>query len=179
MARPNRTHASALVVSAAALVSLALHESYRDTGYIPVPGDVPTVGFGHTGPGVQIGQKITVERGLVLLLADADKHARAVRRCAPVPMYQHEFDAYTSLAYNIGASAFCGSTVARRLNAGDYKGGCEGILAWDKFKGKPLRGLTARRQAEYQLCITDPAAAPSTDTGSIASASGAGLNEEN
>ena len=26
--------------------------------------------------------------------------------CAPVPMYQHEFDAYVSLTYNIGASAF-------------------------------------------------------------------------
>jgi lysozyme len=178
MTRPSRTQVSALAVSAAALVSIALHESYRDAGYTPVPGDAPTIGFGHTGPGVQIGQKITVERGLVLLLADADKHAQAVRRCTPVPMYQHEFDAYTSLTYNIGASAFCGSTIAKRLRAGDYKGACEGILAWDKFKGKPLRGLTARRQAEYQLCVTDPAAAPASDPGAVAH-SGAGLTKEN
>jgi lysozyme len=164
---------SALVVSAAALVSIALHEDYVPVAAPPVPGDVPTYGFGTTS-GVKIGDKITPERALVLLLADADKHAQAVKRCAPVPMYQHEFDAYTSLAYNIGVNAFCGSTVARRLRAGDYKGACEAILMWDKFKGKPLRGLTNRRQAEYQLCISDPAAAPSTDTGSTASARGAG-----
>jgi lysozyme len=176
--RPSRTQITALAVSASALVSIALHESYRDEGYTPVPGDVPTIGFGHTGPGVQIGQKITVERGLVMLLADADKHAQAVKRCAPVPMYQHEFDAYTSLTYNIGAGAFCGSTVARRLNAGDYKGACEAILMWDKFKGKPLRGLTKRRQAEYKLCLSEPAAAPASDPGSVAF-SGAGLTKEN
>lgn len=167
MIRPTRTQVTALAVSASALVSIALHESYQGDAYTPVPGDKITIGFGTT-QGVKIGDKITPPRALVLLLKDADDVAQAVKRCAPVPMYQHEFDAYTSLTYNIGPGAFCKSTIAFKLNHGDYAGACKEILRWDKFKGKPLRGLTKRRQAEYQLCTTDPSAAPSPDTGAVA-----------
>lgn len=144
---------AALSISAALLVGIASHEGYVETAAPPVPGDVATNGFGTTGPDIRLGDKTTPVRALVRLLADADKHAQAVKRCAPVPMYQHEFDAYVSLTYNIGAGAFCSSTLAKKLNAGDYEGACLEILKWDKFKGKPLAGLTKRRQAEYRQCI--------------------------
>ena len=53
----------ALVISAAGLGGIAVHEGYRDKAYIPVPGDVPTIGFGNTtyvdGSKVQLGDKIT------------------------------------------------------------------------------------------------------------------------
>lgn len=144
---------AALTVSAALLVGIATHEGYVETAAPPVPGDVPTNGFGSTGADIKLGDKTTPVRALVRLLADADRHAQAVKRCAPVPMYQHEFDAYVSLTYNIGASAFCSSTLTKKLNAGDYVGACREILRWDKFKGQPLPGLTKRRQSEYQQCI--------------------------
>lgn len=156
MIRP-RLPIAALVVSAAALVGIAQWENYVEVAAPPVAGDVPTNGFGTTtnpdGSPVRLGDRTTPTRALVRLLADADQYASAVKRCAPVPMYQHEFDAYVSLTYNIGPSAFCSSTLARRLLYGDYHGACEQILRWDKFKGKPLRGLTRRRQAEYRMCI--------------------------
>jgi lysozyme len=100
-----------------------------------------------------MGDKITVERALIRLLADANKFESAVKRCAPVPMFSHEFDAYVSLTYNIGEGAFCRSTLARKLNAGDYAGACREILRWDKQKGKVLAGLTKRRQEEYKMCM--------------------------
>ena len=112
-----RTSIAALSLSAATLVGIALYEGYRDDAYTPVPGDVLTVGFGHTGPDVRPGTTTTPTRALVTLLADAGAAERAVRRCAPVPMFQHEFDAYVSLTVNIGERAFCGSTLARKLNA--------------------------------------------------------------
>lgn len=146
-----RLPVAALVLSASALVGIAQWEDYRGEAYTPVKGDVPTIGFGTTA-GVKPGDKITPPRALVRLLEDANEYEKAVKRCAPVPMYQHEFDAYVSLTYNIGPSAFCSSTLARRLLYGDYSGACEQILRWDKFQGKPLRGLTKRRQAEYRLC---------------------------
>lgn len=149
-----RTSTAGLVLSASVLVGIALHEGYTPGAVEPVPGDVPTIGFGTTG-GVKMGDKITPPRALLRLMADADKTAQAVRDCAPVPMYQHEFDAYVSLTYNIGASAFCSSTLAKKLTAGDYAGSCAEILKWDKFKGKPLRGLTLRRQEEYRQCVGD------------------------
>lgn len=147
----SRTNIAALALSAAAIVGIANHESFRNTSYIPVPGDVPTVGFGTT-EGVKLGDTITVERALIRLLADVNRFEGAVRRCAPVPMFQYEFDAYVSLTYNIGETAFCNSTLAKQLNAGNYTAACLEILKWDKFKGKPLPGLTKRRKEEYTKC---------------------------
>jgi len=147
-----RIQISALALSATALVGIALHEGYRGEAYEPVKGDVPTIGFGTT-EGVEMGDRITPERALVRLLNDANKFERAVKRCAPVPMYQHEFDAYVSLTYNIGEGAFCKSTLVKKLNAGDYQGACAEILRWDRFKGRALPGLTKRRQEENKKCL--------------------------
>lgn len=147
-----RIKIGALILSATMLVNIALFESYTDRAVIPVPGDKPTVGFGTT-EGVKMGDTITPPRALVRLLKDANKFEAAVKRCAPVPMYQYEFDAYVSLTYNIGESAFCNSTLAKYLKAGKYEEACKEILKWDNFQGKPLRGLTIRREAEYKKCI--------------------------
>lgn len=141
-----------LALSASALVGIAVHEGYRGEAYEPVKGDVPTIGFGTT-EGVEMGDRITPERALVRLLNDSNKFQNAVRRCAPVPMHQYEFDAYVSLTYNIGEGAFCKSTLVKKLNAGDYEGACAQILRWDRFKGRPLPGLTKRRQQEYEQCL--------------------------
>jgi lysozyme len=146
-----RLQSASLAISAAMLVSIALEEGYSPVAYRPVKGDVATIGFGTT-EGVKDGDKITPERALVRLLNDADKVAQAVRRCAPVPMYQYEFDAYVSLTYNIGTSAFCNSTLVKKLKTYDYEGACKEILRWDKFQGQPLKGLTIRRQREYEVC---------------------------
>ena len=141
-----------LSLSAAALVGIALHEGYRDTAYIPVPGDVPTIGFGTT-EGVKPGDKITPPQALVRALADVQKYEGAIKDCVGAPLYQHEYDAYTSLAYNIGPTAFCNSTLVRLLNQERYEEACRQILRWDKFKGQALPGLTKRRQDEYRLCM--------------------------
>ncbi len=146
-----RTGIAGLVVSAAALVNVALSEDYVGTAMIPVPGDVPTLGFGET-KNVHLGQTTTPTRALVQLLASAEAQASGVRGCVTAPLFQYEFDAYVDLAYNIGTGAFCGSTLVKKLNALDYPGACAEILKWDKFKGQALRGLTKRRQAGYRLC---------------------------
>jgi len=141
-----------LSLSAAALVAMLLSEGYRDKAYTPVPGDVPTIGFGTTD-GVKLGDTTTPPKALVRALTDVQKYEGAMKQCVTVPLHQYEYDAYSSLAYNIGPGAFCRSTLVRKLNAGDYTGACEQILKWDKFKGKPLNGLTIRRQQEYQTCL--------------------------
>jgi lysozyme len=147
-----RLATAVLALSASALVGMAVHEGYRGEAYEPVKGDVPTIGFGTT-EGVEMGDRITPERALVRLLQDANKFEKAVKRCAPVPLHQYEFDAYVSLTYNIGEGAFCRSTLAKKLVAQDYEGACKEILRWDRFNGKPLPGLTKRRKEEYQKCL--------------------------
>lgn len=152
---------AALTLSGSALIGIAVHEDYRESAYVPVTtsagSDVPTIGFGATlnadGTPVRLGQRITPVAALKRLGNDVAKFEAAVKRCAPVPMHQYEFDAYVSLTYNIGTGAFCNSTLAKKLIAYDYEGACKEILRWDKFKGKSLAGLTKRRQQEYQTCI--------------------------
>jgi lysozyme len=142
----------ALTLSASALVGIAVHEGYRGEAYTPVKGDVPTIGFGTTD-GVKPGDRIEPVQALVRKLADVQRFEGALKECVRVPLHQYEYDAFMSLAYNIGPGAFCGSTLVRRLNAGDYAGACAEILRWDRFRGEPLRGLTLRRQAENRLCL--------------------------
>ncbi len=146
-----RVTIAALTLSAAGFLSIVLQEGYTDNAIIPVPGDVPTIGFGTTD-GVKLGDKTTPPKALARALRDVHKFEGEIRQCVLVPLHQHEYDAYTSLAYNIGSAAFCNSTLVRKLNAGDYAGGCTEISRWDKQGGRVLKGLTNRRATERALC---------------------------
>lgn len=148
----NRTQVASLALSAAALVGIVVHEGYSDRAYIPVPGDVPTIGFGTTD-GVKMGDRTTPGKALQRALSDINKFEGALKQCVKVPLFQYEYDAYLSLSYNIGSRAFCTSTLVRKLNASDYAGACREILKWDRFQGKPLPGLTTRRQSEFKACM--------------------------
>ena len=148
-----RTAITGLSLSAVALVGLLLSEDYVGKAMIPVPGDKLTIGFGTTD-GVKLGDTTTPTKAVARALTDVQKFEGAIKQCVTVPLSQNEYDSLTSLAYNIGSSAFCKSTLVRKLNAGDYAGACLEIKRWDRFQGQPLRGLTLRREREYQQCIT-------------------------
>lgn len=157
----NRTVIASLVLSAAGLVGIAMREGYTDNAIIPTKGDVPTLGFGTT-TGVKLGDKTTPPRALARALSDIDTvYAAAVKRCAPVPMHQAEFDLWVDFTYNVGAGAFCNSTAAKRLNAGDYAGACRNILDYKIAAGfdcstpgnKRCAGLWTDRQRQYKQCM--------------------------
>lgn len=148
-----RTGIATLALSATALVALALSEGYTGKAVQPLPGDKPTIGFGTTD-GVRMGDTITPPVALARKLRDVQAFEGAIKQCVKVPLSQGEYDAYVSLAYNIGSRAFCGSTLVRELNAGNYDAACKQILRWDRFKGQQIRGLTLRREREYQTCIS-------------------------
>lgn len=139
-------------MSAAGMISLiCAFEGFVPDAYRPTSNDVLTIGFGHTA-GVKDGDEVTVAEGLSLLQRDLSVYEDAVRRCITVDMTQGQFDAFTSLAYNIGVVEFCRSTVAKRMNAGDAAGACDAITMWNKQAGKVLNGLTRRREAEKAWC---------------------------
>ncbi len=145
----------ALVLSAVAFGALVLREGYSDRAIIPVAGDVPTVGFGTT-EGVRMGDTITPPKAVQRALQDVAKYEGALKQCVTAPLHQYEYDAFVSLAYNIGPTAFCGSTLVRVLNAGDYEGACRQILRWNRQGGRELRGLTIRRESEFRQCLGPP-----------------------
>lgn len=163
MSDNTRSLIAGLALSAAALVGIVSYEGYTDTAVIPVKGDVPTIGFGST-ENVRLGDKTTPPKALVRALADVEKKEAAIRRCIRVPLAQHEYDAYVSLAYNIGEGALCSSRLVSKLNAGDYAGACAEILRWRFFQGADCSlpanqhlcgGIWRRRQGEAAQCRGD------------------------
>ena len=80
----------------------------------------------------------------------------------------NQIAAMCSLVWNIGSHAFAGSTLLKRLNAGDYQGAADAFTMWVKAGGKVVEGLQRRRLAEKlvfmgpaQLTAGTPAGTPS------------------
>lgn len=99
--------------------------TYRDSR------GIPTIGFGNTGPDIVMG--------LVWTQAQADEaFARrlatefepAINSGLKVAVNQGQYNALGSLTYNIGTNGFLGSTLLRKLNAGDYPGASAEFPKW-------------------------------------------------
>lgn len=146
-----RTAAAGLAISGAALVGIAMHEGYVPHAYQD-PVGIWTIGFGETA-GVKPGQTTTPIRAMVQMLDSANAIAKGMVACIHVPIAQHEFDAYLSFTYNVGAGAFCRSTLAKKLNEGKYEEACAELKKWVYAGGKPLPGLVNRREQEYKKCM--------------------------
>lgn len=136
-------------MSSDGLAILQYFESCKLDAYWDATGKVWTIGWGDTGPDVVQGLRITQAN------ADERLQQRISREFAPgvlgaltQPATQAQLDGMVDLAYNIGVSAFRGSTLVRLFNSGDQAGAAEQFLVWNKSGGKVLLGLTRRRTAE-------------------------------
>lgn len=154
-----------LFLSAIGFAGIAVQEGYTDKAVIPVKGDKPTYGLGSTtrpdGKPVQPNDRITPPAAISLAVRDVTAKEVEIKKCVTAPMHQYEYDAFVSLAYNVGTGAFCGSRLVTRLNAGDYAGACAEILRWRYFQGKDCSlpenarlcgGIWTRRQGEAAKC---------------------------
>ncbi|MBX5131598.1 lysozyme [Rhizobium lentis] len=123
-------------------------KAYRD-----VVG-VPTICFGETR-GVKMGDTATVDECKAMLGDALVEFEANMRACLTNPdaIPDKPYVSFLSVSYNIGSRAFCGSTIARRANAGDLVGACNAILAWNKAGGRVIRGLVARRKEEQRMCL--------------------------
>lgn len=54
--------------------------------------------------------------------------------------------------FNLGDGNMRGSTLRRKVNAGEWPEVPGQLLRWNKAGGRELRGLTLRRSAEGALC---------------------------
>jgi lysozyme len=114
-------------------------------------GGVWTVGYGST---------LDVHRGMVItpgeaerrLLEDLGRHdiTPYLDGCATT---QSQFDAMTSLAFNIGLDRFNGSTVLKRHRLGNYSAAAAAFLLWKFDNGRLVLGLLNRREQERLLYL--------------------------
>ncbi len=146
-------------------------EGLELTAYQDIAG-IWTIGYGHTGPDVKPGQKISEREAEDLLRRDLKPREEAVERLVSVSLNQNEFDALVSFIYNVGIEAFRKSTARRRLNASDRVGAAEALTWFNKATvGGVLRavtGLTRRRAAERALFLEPIEPAANADNDAIA-----------
>lgn len=112
-----------------------------------------TIGHGHTGPEVHIGQRITAIEAERLLREDLREAETAVSGALARPAGDNAFSAMVSLAFNIGGGRFARSSVCRRFNRGDTAGAAAAFALWNKAGGRVLPGLVRRRAAEAALFL--------------------------
>lgn len=141
-----------VLVSGALISAVSMLEGTRYVPYDDV-AHVLTVCQGYAGKDVVRNKTYTAAECAYLTQTQLQEHGAAVLRCTRVPLTQYQYDAFTLFTYNVGSSAFCQSSLLKKLNQGDYTGACNGLLAWDMAGGKHLAGLARRRVYEQQICL--------------------------
>lgn len=152
---------------AALLTSLIAYESTsRDQRpletYTDIAG-VPTVCDGITGPDAIPGKRYTHAECDALLARAVDRHALPALGCINRRLPVHAEVALAHFAYNVGVTAFCNSTAARKFRAGDVMGGCAELSRWTwvtiggqkvdcRHAGRTCPGIVARRDYERAMC---------------------------
>lgn len=124
-----------------------------------------TIGYGHTGYQARIGNEISEGDASELLVDELAAFEDELKSLVKVPLTQSEYDALVGFIYNVGAANLRRSTLLRKLNKGDYDGAAAEFGRWIHSKGRRLKGLELRREAERALFlgITRHAAMSITD----------------
>ena len=136
---------------AVAFVAVGAFEGVKLQAY-PDLGGVWTICQGET-KGVKRGDVATREQCDAKLYARLQQFNAEISACLPDNLPESRRAAFVSLAYNIGSSQFCKSTVARRINSGDVQGACDAMRMWNQVKGVKVQGLISRREKERELCL--------------------------
>jgi lysozyme len=140
------------------LVVVAGFEGLRRTAYLDIAG-VPTVCYGHTGPEVRVGMKLSQAECEELLAKDAEWAWHAVDKHVRGEMTPAQWVALASWTFNFGEGALKSSTMLRLANEGDWLGACNELPKWNKAlnpktgRKEVVRGLVLRRAAERLLCL--------------------------
>lgn len=151
----NGNETTTLRSSLDSILLILSYETLRLTPYDDGLG-YQTVGWGHrTSSYDQISREVANQ----LFLDDLSKAEAAVREGVGEEAWgkltPHQIGALTSLTFNIGRSAFLGSSVARAVREGRLGDVPAAMMLWVKgtVKGRKvtIRGLVNRREAEVRV----------------------------
>lgn len=113
------------------------------------PAGVPTIGYGSTHyedgrPVLLDDPPVSRERAAQIMATDLGAFANAVEAAAGAALSQHQLDALTSFAYNVGVTAMRGSTLMRHVRAGAPALAASEFGKWNKGGGRILPGLVRK-----------------------------------
>lgn len=115
-----------------------------------------TIGYGHLISSIEWNTYkggITEAQAESLLRQDLSPFESTVKTAITKKLNQHQFDACVILAFNIGASGFRNSSVAKMINGkkSNYSTLEKAWKAWNKSQGKVMQGLNNRRDSEWNI----------------------------
>lgn len=117
------------------------------------PVGIPTICYGSTS-GIRIGDYKSDDDCEALLAEELGEAFAALDRHVTALISVQEAAAYASFIYNAGQGNFAKSTLLKKLNRGDRAGACRELTKWVYAKGRKLKGLVRRREAERELCLS-------------------------
>lgn len=146
--------AATVGAGAAALLiaTVAQWEGKRNDPYRDIVG-VWTVCYGETR--VQMRRYSDAECKDMLAEGLVDFAKPVLKRNPELAGHPNQIVAAVSLSYNIGQANYNRSTVAKRFSAGNWRGACDAILAWNRAGGRVVKGLVRRRETERAICLRD------------------------
>jgi len=131
-------------------------EGLRLTSYLCSAG-VPTIGYGatyyHDGSKVKLGQTVTKEQALQMLLDHLKEFEGSVTGLLNgTKVNANQFDALVSFTYNLGAGNLAKSQLLKfvKLNPNDPRIAAE-FAKWNRAGGEVSTWLVRRRKKEAQL----------------------------
>ena len=151
-------------VTHAGLVEIESSEGFSSKPYLDKVARPPvwTQGFGETkniGPNSPPMSRAEAEKRLTTRFGQDYAWALAPF-CELEGFNQNMYDALASFIWNCGPGAVgADTTIGKRLRARDWAGAADALLAWNTCGGRPVEGLTLRRQRERKLFRT-PAGHP-------------------
>lgn len=114
------------------------------------PAGVPTIGYGATGPDIKLGIKWTNEQAEARLDVDAARYRAAALKLCP-GLSGDNLSAIADFTYNLGATRLAGSTLRRKINAGNIEAARRELRKWVWGGGRKLPGLVIRREVEASI----------------------------
>lgn len=131
----------------------AAWEKFAGTAYLATSAEeYLTIGYGHYGPDVQPGQKITEGQALLLLNRDMASAVAAVNDVAAPSLTQAQLDAMYDLVFNAGVGVISAATgTGQALREGDVTTLRYKLGRFIFQRGKIMLGLRRRATARQAL----------------------------
>jgi len=130
------------------------HEGFQPRPYL-CPAGYRTIGYGHRILPGEVFDRMTGREAGSILLWDLQKTFKVIDEVVKVPLNDNQLSALLSFVYNVGGSAFKGSTLLKKLNDKKYKEAANQLLRWVYANQKELPGLVNRRMEERTLFLTE------------------------
>ena len=122
-------------------------EGLRLEAYLDAAG-VPTIGYGHTGRDVKLGDRITKYWADDLLCRDVEAAEKAIDRLG-LTLTQGQLDALVSFTFNLGIDRLAKSTLLQTIReGGTMRQIRREFMRWVYAGDVKLSGLEKRRQWE-------------------------------